>query len=94
MFRLCLALGGRYGVHPDVLETVLNRRQIYEWMAYAKLFPFGDDRDDYRVAHQTWSLRRAWVDEDLQPDDFMPKFDNAPPKSEAQLIADKILESL
>jgi len=73
----------------------LNRRQIYEWMAYAKLFPFGDDRADYRTALQTFFMRAAWLEGDPgEPADYMPKFDNAGPKTAAQLIVDEILESL
>ena len=72
----------------------LNRRQLQEWMAYAKLFPFGDERADYRAALQTFWLRAAWLDEAGQPTDYMPQFDNAAPKTAAQTIADEILQSL
>jgi hypothetical protein len=94
MFRLCLAIGGDRCIHPDELERYLNRRQIFEWMAYARLFPFGDERDDYRTALQTFWLRASWLEEAGEPADYMAKFDNAGPKSEAQLIVDEILESL
>lgn len=94
MFRLCLAIGGDRCLHPDILEQHLNRRQVLEWMSYARLFPFGDERADYRAANQTFWLRSAWLEEAGQPVDYMPQFDNQPPKTEAQKIADKILESL
>jgi len=94
MFRLCLAIGGDKCIHPDVLEQHLNRRQLCEWMAYAKLFPFGDDVEEYGRANQTFWLRSAWLKDECEPKDFMAKWDNEPPKSEAQLIADAILESL
>ena len=63
-------------------------------MAYAKLFPFGDERADYRSANQTFWLRAAWLEEAGQPVDYMPQFDNAGPRSEAQIIADDILNNL
>lgn len=97
MFRLCLAIGGDKCVHPDVLETVLNRRQVCEWMAFEKLFPFGDQRADYRSALQTFWIRAALIDSnetEEQPQDFMPQFDNDSPKTEAQKIRDEILESM
>lgn len=94
MFRLCLAIGGDRCIHPDVLQRYLNRRQILEWMAYAKMFPFGDDVEEYGRANQTFWLRAAWQNEELEPKDFMAKWNNDPPKTEAQKIADKILESL
>ena len=72
----------------------LNHRQILEWMAYAKLFPFGDERADYRSALQTFWTRSAWIDEAGQPTDYMPQFENAGPRSEAQMIADDILKNL
>ena len=97
MFRLCLAIGGEKCVHPDVLATVLNRRQVHEWIAYASLFPFGDERADYRSALQTFWTRAPWLAEDAaeeSPEDFMPQFDNKPPSSEAQLILDEIKDLL
>jgi len=89
-----LAIGGDRCIHPDFLEQHLNRRQIYEWMAYEKLFPFGDLRDDYRMAHQTFWLRAAWLEDAGEPNDYMPQLDNEPVKSEAQLIVDDILKSI
>ena len=94
MFRLCLAIGGDKCIHPDVLERHLNRRQIAEWMAYASLFPFGDDRADYRSALQTFWLRAALIEEAGEPKDYMPQFENSAPKTAAQLIVDEILESM
>ena len=94
MFKLCLAIGGDKCIHPEILEQHLNRRQIFEWMAYAKIFPFGGEVEEYRIALQTFWLRAAWVKDDLEPKDFLPKFDNEGPKTEAQKIADQILESL
>lgn len=95
LFRLCLAIGGNKCLHPDTLAKHLLPRQISEWMAYARLFPFGDERADYRSALSTYHIRAALVeDEDSEPNDFMPKFDNAAPKSEAEMILDKIRESL
>ena len=63
-------------------------------MAYEKLFPFGDERDDYRSACQTFWLRAAWIEDAGEPMDYMPKFDNEPARTEAQKIADSSLESM
>ena len=64
-------------------------------MAYARLFPFGDERADYRSALSTFYIRSALIeDDDSEPSDFMPKFDNEAPKTEAEIILDRIRESL
>lgn len=94
MFRLCLAIGGDRCIHPDVLERHLNRRQIAEWMAYASMFPFGDERNDQRAALMTYHLLAPHVEDPGEPKDFILKFDNAGPKTPAQLIVDDILESI
>lgn len=75
---------------------MLNRRQIYEWIAYAKMFPFGEEREDFRYALQTFFIRAPWVGEeaDEKPEDFMPNFDNKPLKTDAQLILDEIKDLL
>ncbi len=77
-----------------MLMQHLNRRQLYEWMAYDKLFPFGDERDDFRSALQTFWGRVGPSDDPGEPKDYMPNFGNAGPKTEAQKLADEILESL
>jgi hypothetical protein len=64
-------------------------------MAYAKLFPFGDERAEISMAHQTYHLVTAWTENDeRQPKDFMPKFNDGPLKTEAELIVAEILESM
>ena len=35
----------------DGLLGRMSSRQLAEWMAYAAVEPFGEDRADYRVAH-------------------------------------------
>ena len=94
MFRLCLAIGGDHCIHPDVLERHLNRRQIAEWIAYASMFPFGDERNDQRAALMTYHLRAPHAEDPGEPKDFLLQFDSAGPKTEAQLIVEQILESL
>jgi hypothetical protein len=39
---LCLAIGI---VHPDVLDELVNDKQINEWIAYYKINPFGHSVD-------------------------------------------------
>ena len=94
MFKLCLAVGGDRCIHPDILGQYLNRRQVLEWMAFFKLFPFGDDRADFRAALQTFWLRSAWLEDAGEPGDYMPNFENAGTKTPAQLIVADILASL
>ena len=96
MFKLCLAIGGDRCIHPDVLSQYLNRRQILEWGAFGKLFPFGSEVEEYGRANATFWTRAAWLGEHEtgEPKDYMAKWNNEPPKTEAQIIADQILESL
>lgn len=91
MFRLCLEIGCP---HPDFLKAVLNKRQICEWLAFSKIHPFGYARREFSNALQTYHLLSGWLqDFEGDPMDFMPNYDDGE-KTEAQLIADEILESL
>lgn len=79
--------------HPDYLLEQLNKRQVYEWLEYSKLHPFGQERDEFINALMTWHMIQAWVEGDeREPKDLLPKDDR--PLTEAETIANEILESL
>ena len=53
----------------------MNSRELTEWMAYAKLEPFGDLRADLRagiVASTVANAQRGRKRRPLKPEDFMP----------------------
>jgi hypothetical protein len=73
-FRLALALGYP---HPDYLLRMLSSTQFNEWLAYAALEPFGEERADLRagiVASTLANVNRRKGQRALKPRDFMPKF--------------------
>jgi Protein of unknown function (DUF4035) len=71
----------------------LNKRQLLEWAAFAKMEPFGALRDDYRTALQTYYLRAAWIEGDSgRPSDFLPQFEEVE-TTEADEIMAEISES-
>lgn len=81
--------------HPDELEERLNRRQLLEWIAFARIRPFGEHRADIRSALQTFWLRNAWL-ENLEhtPEDYMPDFGDGPGLTEATMILNEIRECM
>lgn len=52
---------------------------FYEWMAYAELEPFGEERADLRSAIVATVMANAWAGKGkkYKPADFMPKFPTA-----------------
>lgn len=53
-------------------------RLLSEWMAFAELEPFGDERADLRagiVASTIVNVNRAQGTPPVKPADFMPKFE-------------------
>lgn len=53
-------------------------RLLSEWMAFARLEPFGEERADLRagiIAATVANVNRGKKDKPLRAQDFMPKFD-------------------
>jgi hypothetical protein len=60
-----------------VLES-MSSRQLTEWIAYAKLEPFGEERADLRagiVASVIANANRDPKRKPYKPEDFMPRFE-------------------
>lgn len=58
----------------------VSSRELSEWMEYARMEPFGEERADLRagiIASTTANLYRKKGKKPLQPQDFMPKFGEA-----------------
>jgi hypothetical protein len=54
----------------------MSSRQFSEWMAYAAVEPFGEERDDYRLAHGLAvivNLFRGKNDQPVRLVDLLPK---------------------
>ena len=62
----------------------ISSRQFAEWMAYGRLEPFGEERDDLRmgiVASVIANSNRGKNQKPYKPGDFMPSFE---PETEEQ----------
>ena len=71
----------------------ITSAQFAEWMAYSRLEPWGEDRDDLRmgiVASVIANSNRGKGKKPYKPQDFMPDFE---PEDEAAAIA-RIRENL
>ena len=71
----------------------ITSRQFAEWMAYSRLEPWGEDRDDLRmgiVASVIANSNRGKGKKPYKPQDFMPNFE---PEDEAAAI-ERIRENL
>lgn len=74
------------------LSDRMSSRELLEWMAYAELEPFGEQRADLRMGISTAWMVRMWADpkkaRGIEPQMFMPYYEEPPkqPKTAQQLI--------
>lgn len=71
-------------VDVDALLCSISSRQLTEWMAYASIEPFGEERADLRMAIVAALIANANRDPDKRrepftPADFMPHFEAEQP---------------
>lgn len=62
----------------------ITSKQFAEWMAYSRLEPWGEERDDLRmgiVASTVANVNRGKNQKAFKPTDFMPSFE---PETEEQ----------
>ncbi len=62
----------------------ITSKQFAEWMAYSRLEPWGEDRDDLRMgimASTMANVNRGKNQKPYKPQDFMPSFE---PETEEQ----------
>lgn len=78
----------------DAMLRSMPGHQLPEWIAYAELEPFGEERADVRMAIQTAALGniffQLWTGKEEAPfkvEDFMPKFEMQEPISKEDAIA-------
>ena len=75
------------------IEDNISSRELIEWMAFAQLEPFGDERADLRMGIETAALVRLWADpkkaKNITPATFMPFYEKPPtqPQTPEQLAA-------
>jgi len=71
----------------------ISSGQFAEWLAFARLEPFGEERDDLRmgiIASTIANVNREKGKKPYSPRDFMPNFE--PENEEAKI--QKMIESL
>lgn len=74
----------------------VSSRELTEWMAYAQMEPFGEERGDIRQAITTSLIANVHRDpkkgKEYTPEDFMP-FSEKPDPEEAQrqALRDKLM---
>lgn len=77
----------------DAMLRSMSGPQFVEWMAYAEMEPFGEERADLRMAIETAALGnilyQVWTGKKNLPfkiDDFMPKFEKPEPISKEDAL--------
>ncbi len=68
-------------------QASISSQEFSEWMAFARLQPFGESRMDYRFAMLAALVANLWTDSRKKrwtPEDFMPDFEKALDEQEAQ----------
>lgn len=84
------------------VSELLNRtssRELTEWMAYAGLEPWGEERADLRMAIIASTIANANRDpkkrrKPFKPEDFLPKFDRSQREPQSWQEQLKIVELL
>jgi len=78
----------------DAMLAGMPGRSFTEWMAYAEMEPFGEERADLRMAIETAALGNIFYqlftgkkEAPLKVDDFMPQFEKKEPISKEEAIA-------
>ncbi len=77
-----------------MLERVPSRL-ISEWMEYANLEPFGEERADLRAGIVASTMANVWRGKNgkaAKPGDFMPKFGGEQPKEPQSLEQMKLAQ--
>lgn len=80
-------------LHPDYLLQELNAEQLADWEAYFTLDPFGNDRDDLRIAQLCCLFANANRDSKKHPrayklDEFMFDFGKQYKETKQQSMED------
>lgn len=71
--------------------------QFAEWMAYSRLEPWGQDRDDLRmgiVASTIANVNRGKNQKPFKPDDFIPDFEPETEEQAAERLIAKAMAAL
>jgi hypothetical protein len=61
------------------------------WIAWLQRRPRGDRRLDVLLALQTFHLRRAWLEHEQDPQDFMPQWPEVARATEPENEAEELL---
>jgi len=72
----------------DAMLDGLTQEQLFEWMAYGQVEPFGEERADLRsaiIACVFANAHRGKGQKAFKVSDFMPKFDKKKPQTWQQM---------
>ncbi len=73
-----------------------SSRELQEWMAYAEIDPFGEERADLRagiIASTIMNAIQAFGDgnnKKFEPQDFMPEFETRKEKKSTEELMEKV----
>lgn len=58
------------------LDASLSIDELYQWVVYSSIEPWGEDRQDWRVANTNWLMATIWGDgkRKHKVTDFLLKF--------------------
>jgi hypothetical protein len=96
LYELCWQIGGDRCLHPDYLARHLTNRQIAGWLAWMKLEPRGDRREDVRLAILRSDVRAPYMSRSESPNDLLPKYraDNVMLDPEVEQLVNDFLQPL
>lgn len=88
LFRLAIHVYGK--AHPDHIPDKLTPRQLAESMAYARIEPWGPDRDAWHAAGISASIAQQFTKKKLKVKDFVLNFE--PKRRDRRSMSDKLKE--
>lgn len=90
LHRYSLAIGWPV----PLLKKIMSARDISEAIAYSRIEPWGEEREDFRagiVASTIANVNRASNSKPFTPRDFMPDFSRKP-ETKAEKLKRQVLE--
>lgn len=75
----------------------ITSRQFAEWLAYSRLEPWGEDRDDLRmgiIASTIANSNRGKNQKPFTPQQFMPRFEQETEEEAAARLLAKAIKAL
>jgi hypothetical protein len=81
---LCRTLGNGRWSHPDAMLAEMTVAEFEDWQTIYGIDPWGEERDDLRMARIVWAALRPHYKRSIRERDFVLKFSTSREADAAQ----------